>query len=48
MKKIFFNGKVYDHNKNHSLFDIQQEIQQELDQDTGHITKSTTDNVRAA
>ena len=35
MKKIFFNGKVYDHNKNHSLFDIQQEIQQELDQEYG-------------
>ena len=35
MKKIFFNGKVYDHNKNHSLFNIQQEIQQELDQEYG-------------
>ena len=35
MKKIFFNGKVYDHNKKHSLFDIQQEIQTELDNKYG-------------
>ena len=34
MKKIFFNGKVYDH-KQKSLLDIQQEIQQELDQEYG-------------
>ena len=35
MKKIFFNGKVHDHNKKHSLYDIQQEIQTELDNEYG-------------
>ena len=34
MKKIFFNGKVYDH-KQKSLSEIQQEIQQELDTEYG-------------
>ena len=34
MKKIFFRGKVYDH-KQKNLFDIQQEIQQELDTEYG-------------
>lgn len=34
MKKLFFNGKVYDH-KQKSLLEIQQEIQQELDTEYG-------------
>ena len=34
MKKIFFSGKVYDR-KQMSLFDIQQEIQRELDTEYG-------------
>ena len=34
MKKIFFRGKVYDH-KQKNLFDIQREIQQELDTEYG-------------
>ena len=34
MKKIFFRGKVYDH-KQKNLFDIQQEIQLELDKEYG-------------
>ena len=35
MKKIFFNGKIYDHNKKRSLSDIQQAIQNELNQEYG-------------
>ena len=35
MKKIFFNGKMYDHNKNNPLIDIQKEIQAELDSEYG-------------
>jgi len=35
MKKIFFNGKIYDHNKKRSLADIQQAIQNELNQKYG-------------
>ena len=32
MKKIFFRGKVYDHNKDNPLIDIQKEIQAERSQ----------------
>ena len=35
MKKIFFNGKMYDHNRNNPLIDIQKEIQAELDSEYG-------------
>ena len=35
MKKIFFRGKVYDHNKDNPLIDIQKEIQAELDSEYG-------------
>lgn len=35
MKKIFFNGKIYDHNKTNLLIDIQKEIQAELDKKYG-------------
>lgn len=35
MKKIFFNGKMYDHNKDNPLIGIQKEIQAELDSEYG-------------
>ena len=35
MKKIFFRGNVYDHNKDNPLIDIQKEIQVELDSEYG-------------
>lgn len=35
MKKIFFNGKMYNHNKNNPLIEIQKKIQAELDSEYG-------------
>ena len=35
MKKIFFNGKMYNHNKNNPLIEIQKKIQTELDSEFG-------------
>ena len=35
MKKIFFNGKMHNHNRENPLIDIQKEIQAELDSEYG-------------
>ena len=37
MKKIFFRGKVYDHNKDNPLIDIQKEIQAELMEQASYV-----------